>query len=141
MKVTTVSHDTWKECATVSIVVGKVGAVQLKAHEEFDRKYKQEHGYLPFWKRHKWITSGWKKLGNGVTEIGECPVTQEEINDYVRQRNEYIAEEILHKCGWVEFVRHCEYQGIEDLISKHAPCEADDRQCHIDCPIRLECQP
>lgn len=127
------------------MVVGKVGSVQLAAHEEFDRNWKKEHGELPHWKRHKWITSGWKDLGDGRTHLGEplgpCPVTEKEMDDYARQRDAYIAEQILQKCGWVEFVRHCEYHGIEDLINRHAPCEADDKQCHMDCPLLGECHP
>ena len=48
------------------IVIGSVSSTALKAHEEFDRLYKQEHG-------------------------------------------------------------------------KHTPCEADDGQCHMECPKREEC--
>lgn len=127
------------------IVIGSVGSTALKAHEEFDRQYRQEHGELPFWKRHKWITSGWRDAENGALRIdepiGECPVTDEELNSYAEQRDIYIAEAILRKHGWVEFVRHCEYHGIEDLIEKHTPCEADDGQCHMDCYLRRECHP
>ena len=127
------------------IILNSVGSTVLKAHEEFDRQYRQEHGELPFWKRHKWATSGWKTRADGAIEIhdpvGECPVTQEELDSYTEQRDTYIAEQILYKHGWIEFVRHCESAGLADLIQKHTPCEADDGQCHMDCYLRRECHP
>ena len=127
------------------IILNSVGSTVLKAHEEFDRQYRQEHGELPFWKRHKWVTSRWKTRADGAIEIhdpiGECPVTQEELDNYAVQRDIYIAEQILYKHGWIEFVRHCESAGLADLIQKHTPCEADDGQCHMDCYMRGECHP
>ena len=127
------------------IILNSVGATALHAHEEFDRQYRQKHGELPFWKRHKWITSGWRDMENGAIQvgdpIGECPVTQEELDSYAEQRDTYIAEQILYKHGWIEFVRHCESAGLTDLMQKHTPCEADDKQCHMDCYMRGECHP
>ena len=124
------------------IVIGSVGNTALKAHEEFDRLYKQEHGELPFWKRHKWMTSGWR---NGAIQIeapiGKCPVTEEEMHEYMRMRDEYIAEAVLRKHGWNEFAKYCAKAMIEDFMGKHTPCEADDGQCHMDCYLRGECHP
>ena len=124
----------------MAIHLTSVGTTALLAHEEFDKKYRAEHGELPFWKRHKWITSSWKTRADGATEIhgpiGECPVTQEELNSYAEQRDTYIAEQILYKHGWIEFVRHCE---SADLIQKHTPCEAESGQCHMDCKFFGRC--
>ena len=120
------------------IVIGSVGSTALKAHEEFDRQYKQEHGELPFWKRHKWMTSGWRDMENG-NPIGKCPVTEEELHEYMRMRDEYIAEAVLRKHGWNEFAKYCAKAMIEDFMGKHTPCEADDGQCHMECPKREEC--
>lgn len=127
------------------IILTSVGSTALRAHEEFDRLYKQEHGELPFWKRHKWMTSGWRDMENGAIQIeapiGECPVTEEELHEYMRMRDEYIAEAVLQKHGWNEFTKYCAQAMIEDLIQKHTPCEADDGQCHMDCYLRGECRP
>lgn len=120
------------------IVIGSVGSTALKAHEEFDRLYKQEHGELPFWKRHKWMTSGWRDAEIG-DPIGKCPVTEEELHEYMRMRDEYIAEAVLQKHGWNEFAKYCAKAMIEDFMGKHTPCEADDGQCHMDCYLRGEC--
>lgn len=114
------------------IVIGSVGSTALKAHEEFDQLYKQEHGELPFWKRHNWITSGLN---------GKCSVTEEEMQEYMRMRDEYIAEAILREHGWNEFAKYCAKAMIEDFMGKHTPCEADDGQCHMDCYLRGECHP
>ena len=63
----------------------------------------------------------------------ECP-SQEEINEYIRKRDEYIAEQILKECGWDEFVKRCKLDKIEDFIAEHVPCEGPDGQCNMFCP-------
>ena len=59
--------------------------------------------------------------------------SQEEIDTYIRAREEYIATEVLWKCGWAEFVKRCELVGIEDYIDEHTPCEGPDAQCNMFC--------
>ena len=63
----------------------------------------------------------------------ECP-SQEEIDEYIRKRDEYIAEQILKECGWDEFVKRCKLSNIEDFIAEHMPCEGPDGQCNMFCP-------
>jgi coenzyme F420-reducing hydrogenase gamma subunit len=63
----------------------------------------------------------------------ECP-SQEEIDVYIRKRDEYIAEQILKECGWDDFVKRCQLDNIEDFIAKHFPCEGPDGQCNMFCP-------
>ena len=62
----------------------------------------------------------------------ECP-SQEEIDEYIRKRDEYIAEQILKECGWDEFVKRCKLDRIEDFVAEHVPCEGPDGQCNMFC--------
>ena len=78
---------------------------------------------------------GRKVLGVEYTEVEtnlECP-SQEEIDEYIRKRDEYIAEQILKECGWDDFVKRCELDSIEDFIAEHTPCEGPDGQCNMFC--------
>lgn len=59
--------------------------------------------------------------------------SQEEIDEYIRAREEYVATEVLRKCGWIEFVKRCELVRIEDYINEHMPCEGPDGQCNMFC--------
>ena len=59
--------------------------------------------------------------------------SQQEIDEYIRAREEYVATEVLHKCGWIEFVKRCELVRIEDYINEHTPCEGPDGQCNMFC--------
>lgn len=59
--------------------------------------------------------------------------SQEEIDEYIRAREEYVATEVLRKCGWTEFVKRCELVRIEDYINEHTPCEGPDGQCNMFC--------
>jgi hypothetical protein len=61
--------------------------------------------------------------------------SQEEIDEYIRAREEYVATEVLWKCGWTEFVKRCEMVRIEDYINEHTPCEGPDGQCNMLCPV------
>lgn len=68
--------------------------------------------------------------------------SQKEIDEYIRAREEYVATEVLRKCGWTEFVKRCELAGIEDYINEHTPCEGPDAQCNMFCPDFLkDCHP
>ena len=59
--------------------------------------------------------------------------SQEEIDEYIRAREEYVATEVLRKCGWAEYVKRCKLAGIEDYINEHTPCEGPDAQCNMFC--------
>ena len=68
--------------------------------------------------------------------------SQEEIDEYIRAREEYVATEVLRKCGWTEFVKRCELVRIEDYINEHTPCEGPDAQCNMFCRDFLgKCHP
>ena len=66
--------------------------------------------------------------------------SQEEIDEYIRAREEYIADAVLKHCGWNEFIKRCKLSCIEDYIKERIPCEAEEGQCAIDCPRFMECQ-
>lgn len=72
---------------------------------------------------------------NGNIKVEKKPEyempSQDEIDEYIRARDEYVATEVLRKCGWTEFVKRCELAGIEDYINEHTPC---DGQCNMFCP-------
>jgi hypothetical protein len=59
--------------------------------------------------------------------------SQEEIDTYIRAREEYVATEVLRRCGWIEFLKRCELVDIKDFIHKHVPCEGPDGQCNVLC--------
>lgn len=68
--------------------------------------------------------------------------SQEEIDKYIRAREEYVATEVLRKCGWTEYVKRCELVRIEDYINEHTPCEGPDAQCNMFCRDFLKgCHP
>ena len=104
-------------------VVSTVGTVVLEANERFEKKIAAKRGLRDVFKlKRKYL------LG----EINECP-SKEEIDNYIREREEYIANEVLKQCGWDKFIKRCHLVGIEDYVAEHMPCEGPDGQCNMFC--------
>lgn len=131
------------------IIVNKAGAVTMEASKRFKYEIAPELGLRDVFKlKQEYLSSklrfeekeievlGQKVFGIEYEEVEtdlECP-SQEEIDEYIRKRDEYIAEQILKECGWTEFVKRCKLDNIEDFIVKHFPCEGPDGQCNMFCP-------
>ena len=131
------------------ITVNKAGAVAMDASSRFKYEIAPELGLRDVFKlKREYMSSKlrfeekeFELFGKTITGIEytevetdlECP-SQEEIDEYIRKRDEYIAEQILKECGWDEFVKRCKLDSIEDFIAEHFPCEGPDGQCNMFCP-------
>ena len=126
------------------IVVSKAGAVAMEASEYFEKHVANKLGLRDVFKmKNDWFNAHRKYTPHedgSVTiehvepeEELEYP-SEEEVDNYIRKREEYVASEMLRKCGWTEFVKRCELVGIEDYINEHFPCEGPDGQCNMFCP-------
>ena len=131
------------------LVVSAAGMVALEANERFEKEIAPKLGLRDVFKlKRKYMNSRFQSkekefelFGKTIKGIEskevetnlECP-SQEEINEYIRKRDEYIAEQILKECGWDEFVKRCKLDKIEDFIAEHMPCEGPDGQCNMFCP-------
>lgn len=139
------------------ITINKAGAVALEASERFAYKIAPEMGLRNVFKmKREYLASKYRYEDTEIELFGkkikatsripqwsdlECP-SQEEIDEYIRKRDEYIAEQILKECGWDEFVKRCKLDGIEDFIAEHVPCEGPDGQCNMFCRDYLKrCHP
>ena len=133
------------------IVVSKAGAVAMDASSRFKYEIAPELGLRDVFKmKQDYLTKGFamsdftfefegKEIKGVKVDRKEVPPeyempTNEEIDAYIRAREEYVATEVLWKCGWTEFVKRCELVGIEDYIAEHFPCEGPDGQCNMFCP-------
>ena len=131
------------------IIVNKAGVVGMEASERFKYEIAPKLGLRDVFKlKREYMNSRFQSkekefelFGKTITGIEckevetnlECP-SQEEIDEYIRKRDEYIAEQILKECGWNEFVKRCKLNNIEDFIFEHMPCEGPDGQCNMFCP-------
>lgn len=128
------------------IMVSKAGAIAMDASSKFKYEIAPKLGLRDVFKMKldymakQFEMSDFTFDLNGKVNRNEVPPeyempSQEEIDEYIRAREEYIATEVLHKCGWTEFVKRCELARIEDYIDEHTPCEGPDGQCNMLCPV------
>lgn len=132
--------------------IGKTGTVVLTASSDFEHKiapklglrdvFKMKREYMAKEFEMSDFTFEWegKEIKGVKVDKKEVPPeyempSREEIDEYIRAREEYVAAEVLRKCGWIEFVKRCELVGIEDYINEHTPCEGPDGQCNMFCPV------
>lgn len=139
--------------------IGKTGTVVLTASSDFEYKIAPELGLRNVFKMKRDYLAKEFEMSDFTFEMDgkeikgvkvdkkevppeyEMP-SQEEIDEYIRAREEYVATEVLRKCGWLEFVKRCELVRIEDYINEHTPCEGPDGQCNKFCPDFLgKCHP
>jgi hypothetical protein len=132
------------------IMVSRAGAVAMEASSRFEHEiapelglrnvFKMKRDYLAKEFEMSDFTFEWegKEIKGVKVDRQEVPPeyempSQEEIDTYIRAREEYVATEVLWKCGWIEFVKRCELVGIEDYVNEHTPCEGPDGQCNMFC--------
>ena len=118
--------------------LNKVGVVVLEASEEFEKLGLRDVFKL----RHNYLNSMYKKYNTVINDI-PCKViekqeplenpTNEEIEQYIRAREEYIADAILKECGWEDFIKRCKAVNIEDYIVEQVPCRGPEGQCNMFC--------
>lgn len=132
------------------ITVSKAGAVAMDASSRFKYEIAPELGLRDVFKMKRDYMAKELEMSDFIFEFEgkeikgvkvdkkevpseyEMP-SQEEIDEYIRAREEYVATEVLRKCGWLEFVKRCELVRIEDYINEHTPCEGPDGQCNMFC--------
>lgn len=131
------------------IVVSKAGSVAMEASKRFTYEIAPELGLRNVFKlRREYMSSkfrfedkefevfGKKIKGVSYKEVEtdlECP-SEDEIRNYIRERDKYIAEQILKECGWNEFEKYCKSNQLGNLIREHTACEGPDGQCVMWCP-------
>ena len=141
------------------IVVSKAGVVAMDASRRFEYEIAPELGLRNVFKmKREYLAKEFemsdftfefegKEIKGVKVDKKEVPPeyempSQEEIDTYIRAREEYVATEVLWKCGWTEFVKRCELVGIKDYINEHTPCEGPDAQCNMFCRDFLKsCHP
>ena len=143
-------------------VITAVGAFIMEMHEKFRNSYYRNFGLRPIdrimaeWrdKRYIWqeqVRDIHGKQIAGMTwyvlsdeemkqfNLPEYPTT-EEIEQFRDAESKWIAEQVLYKFGWNEFVKFCTMQLLgDDFINKYTPCECQDKQCNLLCPKAKEC--
>ena len=137
------------------IVVSKAGAVAMKASENFEHKVAPSMGLRDVIRmkrdylcstlhtyEEEYEINGKTFKATTVEHVDtdlECP-SDEEIDEYIRAREEYVAKEVLIHCGWDEFVKRCQLVGIEDYIDECLPCDGLGGQCNMACGHWNRCQ-
>ena len=141
----------------MAFVVGTSGVIAMNASEYFEKYIADKMGLRPVFKMkwaymeaahsleeitHEWegkTIKGYEIKNHEVPPELEYP-SEEEVDNYIRKREEYVADAILKHCGWEAFVKRCELCRIEDYIKERVPCEAKEGQCSMECSKFMECQ-
>lgn len=132
------------------MIISATGMLVLEASERFEKHVAYELGLRDVFKmKYDWLKAHTKYISNedgSVTiehveseEELEYP-SKEEVDNYIRKREEYVANEVLKQCGWNEFVKRCKLVGIEDYIDMCLPCQSLDHQCQMFCKRFNNCQ-
>jgi len=138
-------------------VVGHSGVIAMNAAQHFEAKIYKKLGLRPVFRLKHEFFEKTHKFKDEVREINghkiKCTVmemngderlldgypTDAEVDEFIRLRETFIAEELLRKVSWDEFKYRCEREKITDVIQRHRPCEAPDHQCNMDCPVFANC--
>lgn len=138
-------------------VVDSAGVVAMNACQHFEKKIYKKLGLRPVFQIKHQLFAQTHKFREEVREVNghkikytvmdidkderlldEYP-SDEEIDEFIRLRETFCAEELLRKVSWDNFVRRCEREKITDVIQRHRPCEDPTKQCRIDCPVFANC--
>ena len=82
-----------------------------------------------------------KPIYNEYTEE-EVSAWKAERDEYMRQRDEWIALQMFNKYGYEQFCLECNaYSLTEEFFKSVRPCEShSDSQCNLFCPIYKDCR-
>lgn len=133
--------------------MSSVPAVVIEACDHFEDEIYKKLGLRPVFKLRqefydKTHTIREEMRGNVKVHVVEhntdetllegCPL-KEEIDNFIKLRETYCAEEILRRCSWADFVNRCEVLHLTEIIQRHRPCEDPSHQCSINCPRFNNC--
>jgi hypothetical protein len=71
----------------------------------------------------------------------EIKAWKTERDEYIRQRDEWIALQMFNKYGYEQFCLECEFNNLSDDFWKSVrPCEShSDSQCNLFCALYEDC--
>ena len=139
------------------IIVNSAGVTAMNASQHFETKIYKKLGLRPVFRLKHEFFAKTHKFREEVREIAghkiKCTVmdidqderlldgypSDEEVDEFIRLRGTFVAEELLQKVGWAEFKDRCELEKITDVIQRHRPCEDPTKQCRMDCPVFANC--
>ena len=72
----------------------------------------------------------------------EIKAWKAERDEYIRQRDEWIALQMFNKYGYETFLKECKCYGLtEEFCNSVFPCESqNEAQCNMFCSIFNECE-
>lgn len=140
-------------------VMSAKGMFCMEKHDEFRRSIYKKFGLRPVFRiQQEWAAARFEKedkvamiAGHPISGVSYKMLTEqeirekhpnlseqpsnEEIEEFLRIENEWIAEQILYEYGWDEFEKECQHSHLSQKFhDKFRPCDAKDKQCHLLCP-------
>lgn len=121
-------------------ILNSVGGTILRAEEMWERQIAPTMGLEnPFKRKHKVLASMFKEVNNEELDWSDYP-TEEECARWEREKNHYVAEQVLLRHGWMELQKFAESRHVEEVLKSLLPCEAESGQCHMDCKFFGRCE-
>ena len=114
---------------TNPFILDEIGAAILYYYEEFEFECAKNN-----------IRNPWKyEPVTGTSE--EVEVWKKERDNYIREREKYIALKLLDEYGWKPFEERCSSSSyLKDLLEQMSPCMSKlDPQCSFFCKNYYNC--
>ena len=114
---------------TNPFILDEIGAAILYYYEEFEFECAKNN-----------IRNPWKyEPVTGTSE--EVEVWKKERDNYIREREKYIALKLLDEYGWEPFEKRCSSSSyLKDLLEQMSPCMSKlDPQCSFFCKNYYNC--
>lgn len=116
------------------IVLSEDGFARIKYSEDFEKMMKEQGYTSPFILQQRVV----RKLFNKEKEMKENSSIPDDvktlsIDDWILQRDEYIARQIFKNYGWEAVQWDIKTNHLEHLLEELKPCESADGQCNLLC--------
>ena len=114
---------------TNPLILNEIGAAILYYYEEFEFECAKNN-----------IRNPWEyEPVTGTSE--EVETWKEERDNYIREREKYIALKLLDEYGWEPFEERCSSSSyLKDLLEQVSPCMSKlDPQCSFFCKNYYNC--
>lgn len=116
------------------IVLSEDGFARIKYSEDFKKMMKKQGYTSPFVLQQRIA----RKLFNKEKEMKEnSPIPDDvktlSIDDWILQRDEYIARQVFKNYGWEAVQWDIKTNHLEHLLEELKPCESADGQCNLLC--------
>ena len=116
------------------IVLSAAGFARIKYSEDFEKMMKEQGYTSPFIVQQRVA----RKLFNKEKKMKEnSPVSDDvktlSIDDWILQRDEYIARRVFKNYGWEAVQWDIKTNHLEHLLEELKPCEGADGQCNLLC--------